>query len=113
MSHEPYTWPATWPDKADDNNDPGWSNHWNGYFGKDQKNADEESFYVMDDYQYKKRIKGLKLPLPIPSEPDRGGLGLKMVVRGLQWSNPDAEDCLFWLYDIKNIGELNLIKTVF
>ena len=113
MSHQPYTWPALWPDKVDDKIDPGWGNHWNGYFGKDQKNADEESFYVMDDYQYKKRIKGIQLPLPIKAEENRGGLGLKMVVRGLQWSNPDAEDCLFWLYDIKNIGELNLIKTVF
>jgi hypothetical protein len=113
MSHQAYTWPSSWPDKEEDVVDPGWSNHWNGYFGKDQKNADEESFFVMDDYNYKKRIKGISLPLPLQSEPNRGGLGLKMVVRGLQWSNPDAEDCLFWLYDIKNIGELNLIKTVF
>lgn len=113
MSNKAYTWPSTWPDKVDDALDPGWSAHWNGYFGKDQYNSDEESFFVMDDYNYKKRISGLKLPIPISTEPDRGGLGLKLTVRGLQWSNPDAEDCLFWLYDIKNIGELNLSRTTF
>ncbi|RJP73161.1 MAG: hypothetical protein C4539_01955 [Ignavibacteriales bacterium] len=113
MSNQAYTWPAFWPDKMEDAADAGWRGHWNGYFGKDQKNADEESFFVLDDYQYNKRLKGLQLPLPIESETDRGGLGLKTTVRGLQWSNPDAEDCIFWLYDIKNIGEQYLTKTVF
>ncbi len=113
MSHQAYTWPSFWPDKREDANDPGWSGHWNGYFGKDQMNADEESYFVLDDYQYKKRLLGLPLPQPEPSEPDRGGLGLRMAVRGLQWSNPDAEDCIFWLYEIRNSGRLNLDKTLF
>ncbi|MDP1993925.1 MAG: hypothetical protein Q8K40_01630, partial [Ignavibacteria bacterium] len=72
MSNQPYTWPSTWPDKKEDAIDPGWGAHWNGYFGKDQKNSDEESFFVMDDYHFKKRLSGLKLPLPIASEPERG-----------------------------------------
>lgn len=113
MSHQAFTWPPYWPDKMEDANDPGWSGHWNGYFGKDQKNADEESYFVMDDYQYKKRLLGYSLPKPIAAEPDRGGLGLRMAVRGLQWSNPDAEDCLFWLYEIRNFGELYLNSTLF
>ncbi|MBU1097538.1 MAG: hypothetical protein KKB34_13740 [Bacteroidetes bacterium] len=114
MSHQAYTWPAYWPDKMTDAIDPGWSGSWNGYFGKDQKNADEESYFVMDDYQYNKRISGLKLPKPLPdSEPTRNGLGLRLAVRGLQWSNPDAEDCLFWLYEIRNFGELFLDHTLF
>ncbi len=113
MSHEPFTWPSFWPDKMEDASDPGWRSAWNGYFGKDQKNADQESFYVLDDYQFKKQVMGYDMPLPIPSKPDRGGLGLKQQIRGLQWANPDAEDCIFWIYDIKNIGQLNLTKTVF
>lgn len=113
MSHQAFTWPAVWPDKMEDPNDPGWPGAWNGYFGKDQKNADQESYYVLDDYQFKKKINGFPIPKPIPSEPMRGGLGLRQSVRGLQWSNPDAEDCIFWIYDIENIGELNLTKTVF
>ncbi|MBN1782334.1 hypothetical protein JW948_14465 [bacterium] len=113
MSHQAYTWPPFWPDKQEDSNDPGWSASWNGYFGKDQLNADEESYFVMDDYQFKKRLQGHALPKPLLSESDRGGLGLRMAVRGLQWSNPDAEDCIFWLYEIRNFGELNLEKTLF
>lgn len=113
MSHQPFTWPPFWPDKLDDPQDPGWPKHWNGYFGKDQKNADQESYFVMDDYQFKKRISGYKMPLPVPTEPDRGGLGLRQAVRGLQWSNPDAEDCIFWIYKITNFGELELKQTVF
>jgi len=113
MSQQAFTWPPFWPDKMEDINDPGWGGHWNGYFGKDQRNADEESYYVMDDYQYKKLLKGYPLPVPVSSDHDRGGLGLRMGVRGLQWSNPDAEDCIFWLYEIRNFGELNLDKTLF
>ncbi|NUQ80412.1 MAG: hypothetical protein HUU10_02280 [Bacteroidetes bacterium] len=113
MSNQPFTWPAFWPDKTSDGVDAGWAGKWNGYFGKDQYNADEESYFVVDDYVYKKRLKGLNLPLPIPSEPGRGGLGLKMSIRGLQWANPDAEDVVFWLFRIQNISQRNLDRTVF
>ena len=113
MSQQAFTWPPTWPDKMTDASNPGWGGHWNGYFGKDQMNADEESYYVMDDYQYDKKFAGVRIPSPISSEPNRGGLGLRMAVRGFQWSNPDAQDCIFWLYDIKNIGEKYLDKTLF
>lgn len=113
MSNKAFTWPPYWPDRLDDQVDAGWKNHWNGYFGKDQLNADEESYYVVDDYQFKKALKGIELPKPILAEPNRGGLGLRMGVRGLQWSNPDAEDCIFWLFDLTNIGRLNLEKTLF
>ncbi len=113
MSHQAFTWPASWPDKLDDPFNPGWGGHWNGYFGKDQKNADEESYYAVDDYTYKKVVSGYPMPKPIPGQPQRGGLGLRQLVRGLQWSNPDAQDCIFLIYYMKNIGELNHAKTVF
>lgn len=113
MSHQAFTWPPYWPDKMEDGIDPGWSNSWNGYFGKDQKNADEESYFVLDDNPFVKKVKGFDLPHPIAADPTRGGLGLRLNVRGLQWANPDAEDCIFWLYEITNFGELKLDKTVF
>ena len=113
MSDKPITWPRLWPDKMDDMTDPGWQGKWNGYFGKGVSNADQESYHVLDDYPFRKKINGVALPLPIPSEPDRGGLGLRQSIRGLQWSNPSAEDCIFWIYDVKNIGQLNLTKTLF
>lgn len=113
MSSKPITWPAFWPDKLDDSKDPGWRGKWNGYFGKGVFNADQESYHVLDDYPFKKLVSGLEMPLAIESQPDRGGLGLRKALRGLQWSNPSAEDCIFWIYDVKNIGELKLEKTVF
>jgi hypothetical protein len=113
MSHQAFTWPPSWPDRTADAIDPGWGAHWNGYFGKDQRNADQESYFVLDDYQFDKKLKGLQLPLPIATDLRRGGLGLRMSVRGLQWSNPDAEDCIFWLYDIRNFGEEFLDRTLF
>jgi len=53
MSHWDWSWPNSWPDKFDDANDPGWPGSWNGYFGKNIQNADQESYYVADDYQNK------------------------------------------------------------
>ncbi|RPI05878.1 MAG: hypothetical protein EHM64_04940 [Ignavibacteriae bacterium] len=113
MSHQSFTWPPFWPDKTADAINPGWGSHWNGYFGKDQQNADQESYYVMDDYQADIKSQGIAWPKPVSVEPLRGGLGLRMSVRGLQWSNPDAEDCIFFLYDIHNFGSLNLDKSLF
>ena len=113
MASEPYTWPNIWPDKMTDSKDPGWAGHWNGFFGKDQKNADEECYFVVDDYMYHQGFGQYSLPLPDSTDPSRGGLGLRMYVRGLQWSNPDAQDVIFWLFNIQNFGDLNLPRTVF
>ena len=37
----------------------------------------------------------------------RGGLGLRIGVRGFQWSNPQAGNVIFWHYDITNEGTTN------
>ena len=42
MSHQGISWPDVWPDK-------GWPGSWNGYFGRDVMNADQESYFWMDD----------------------------------------------------------------
>jgi len=99
MSHWDWSWPVAWPDKYDDTIDPGWPDSWNGYFGKDVYNADQESYYVMDDYNNREFSF-----YPDSTNPDRRGLGLRGTVRGFQWSNVLVEDVLFCLYDIKNIG---------
>ena len=113
MSHQPITWPPYWPDKMEDAVDPGWRGSWNGYFGKNEMQADQESYCVMDDYQYNKRVMGFKLPQPLSSQPTRPGLGFRNSMRGLQWSNPDAEDVLFIIHEIHNFSEIDMEKTVF
>ncbi len=102
------TWPDFWPDKMDDTNDPGWPSSWNGYFGKNQKNAEQESFFIMDDANDAEF-----LFYPDSTDFERRGLGLNATVRGLQWNHILAEDVLFWLYDIKNIGHKIHNKMIF
>ena len=102
------SWPDFWPDKYDDATDPGWAGSWNGYFGKNVKNADEESYYVMDDYQNKEYAF-----YPDSNDLDRRGLGLRVFVRGFQWANALVQDALFCLFDIENVGTSNHDKVVF
>ncbi len=102
------TWPSQWPDKLTDPLDPGWAGSWNGYFGKDQKNAEQESYFVMDDAQDAEFFY-----YPDSTDLQRRGMGLRCSMRGLQWNHILAEDVLFWLYDIKNISDQNMEKMVF
>ncbi len=96
ISSDSRTWPSFWPDKLDSGDDPGWSGAWNGYFGK-RPAADQESFTVMDDDAY------FTLPyIPDTRDSTRHGLGLRVEVRGFQWSNPQAGNVIFWHYDITN-----------
>jgi len=118
MSKWKWSWPSFWPDKSDDPVDAGWANDatdgiptraaWNGYFGKDQFNADEESYYVGDDSQNKE----WKF-YPDPTDRSRQGLGLRMYGRGLQWSNALVENALFILYDFENYSPHHHDKMVF
>jgi hypothetical protein len=99
MSHDSRTWPSTWPDRLDDSADPGWPGSWNGYFGK-RPAADQESYSVMDDDMYDSWFEFN----PDSRDPTRRGLGLRVEVRGFQWSNPQAGNVIFWHYDITNEG---------
>lgn len=107
MSDMPATWPSFWPDKMDDTSEPGWPGYWNGYFGKNQFNADQESYYIMDDYHNRE----------FDFHPDstdflRRGLGLRIRVRGFQWTYFELENVLFWHYNVENIGTTNHHKVV-
>ncbi|MBN1996697.1 hypothetical protein JW935_04030 [candidate division KSB1 bacterium] len=108
MSHWDWSWPSLWPDKIDDSVDPGWPGSWNGYFGKNILNADQESYYVMDDYQNREFAF-----YPDSTDTDRRGLGLRVTVRGFQWSNVLVEDVLFSLYDVLNMATYSHNKMNF
>ena len=102
------SWPFDWPDRREGQDDPGWPGSWNGYFGRDVFQADQESYFVMDDnynveFDY----------IPDNTDPYRHGLGLQVSVRGLQWADPLAQDCIFWLYDITNVSTTTYDKIVF
>ena len=116
----PNSWPPYWPDKMNEADDPGWRNDaidnnpnkaaWNGYFGKNVFNADEESYFVADDYMNREFMSQF---LPDKNDPDRGGLGLRLYVRGFQWAKASVADALFVVFDVKNIGTYNHDKIVF
>lgn len=111
ISNDPRTWPGAtneagllissdpeecWIDKQNDPDDPGWCGSWNGFFGK-RPNADQESFFVMDDNFY-----DAFNFFPDDRDRTRRGLGLRVEVRGFQWANPQAQNVIFWHYDIVN-----------
>lgn len=106
MSDDPTTWPEFWPDKS-----ASWGGKWNGYFGQ-RTNADQESYFVMDDYQDKGRD-FRNLFYSDSTDSTRGGLGMRVGVRGFQWSNVLAEDIIIWQYDITNISDHHYDKAVF
>ncbi|MCX6120645.1 MAG: hypothetical protein NTX44_03370 [Ignavibacteriales bacterium] len=114
MSHIPSSWPSFWPDHPDWI-DPGTGKAvWNGYFGKGVSNADQESYFVMDDAQDNSvQQRTNNLFHPDSTDLTRNGMGIVVAVRGFQWSQIQAQDVLFWLYDITNVGTTNYDKAVF
>lgn len=103
LSNNSNTWPFTWPDRSAE-----WDGLWNGFFGRGIHNAQLETYFRMDDAQDK-----MYDYLPDPDDPDRGGLGMQVAVRGLQWNNVLAQDVIFWLYEITNVGKADYEETLF
>ena len=110
ISDDQNSWPTSWPDKINDLNDPGWSGSWNGFFGRNQFNAQQEIYYKLsDDRNYL---------LGNPYSPDttdlnRQGAGLLAGVRVLEWKQILIEDVVFILHEIKNDGSYDYDKVSF
>lgn len=120
MSHLPQSYPiGGWNDPVARNWIDGEGNtQWFGYFGRDIKNADQESLFDADDqaddeFNFRNYNPNDPIFLPDANDPTRHGMGLRMRVRGFQWSNFLAEDAIFWLYDITNEGSTIYRKADF
>ncbi|NUO20052.1 hypothetical protein HUU59_11440 [bacterium] len=131
MSNQPVTWPPAWPDKSitdslsgdrawvRDQTDPGWPRAWNGYFGKNVSNADQECYFQMDDnadlewFERTDSLGNVYRYYPHEADTARRGLGLRVSVRGLQWSHFLAQDVIFWLYEITNVSTHTYDKVAF
>ncbi len=111
-SDRPSSWPTAaqhgWRDKRTDPIDPGWVGSWNGFFGKNIFNADQEFFFVTSDDIYKRQPY-----TPDTTDRTRGGLGLLMDVRTLAWSQVLINDVIFFIHDIKNDGTKTINKASF
>ncbi|NNE34996.1 MAG: hypothetical protein HKN13_07160, partial [Rhodothermales bacterium] len=122
LSDDATSWPQSWPDRLDNPDDPGWPGTWNGFFGKGVFNADLESYYVVDDLSDNEYAidsvtnnpnSEFGVFYPVASDSTLGGLGMQMRVRLFQWANVLAEDIMFMLYRITNIGETEHDKLYF
>jgi hypothetical protein len=106
------TWPPAsqngWRDKWEDTVDPGWIGSWNGFFGKNVFNADQELFYRCSDDLYD-RVNYR----PDATDPSRRGMGILMDVRSLAWSQILINDAVFFIHDVKNDGTKRIPKTSF
>jgi hypothetical protein len=107
QSSDSKTWPPTWPDRPSE-----WYGRWNGFFGNGVLNADLETYFVFDDNEDREYL--LKNNFhPDLDNLSRGGLGMQVHARGFQWSQVLAEDVIFWLYEITNMGTTDYQKTLF
>jgi len=96
LSHKPDTWP------------PMWNNQWPGTYKANAATADQAMYYLMDD-RY-----NLEFPFkPFPDNHSIGGMGLEVEVRAYQWSNPVANDAIFFVYEITNKSPNDYEKVVF
>lgn len=90
-----------------------WDGYWYGYFGRGVSNAQLETYFVYDDSKDKEFTRTPYNYFPIESDLERGGLGIRVEVRGFQWTHVLAEDIIFWHYDIVNISDHDYDSTVF
>ncbi|RPH98211.1 MAG: hypothetical protein EHM72_12970, partial [Calditrichaeota bacterium] len=127
MSNLPESWPpAGWPAAGDGTI---WPGEWNGRFGRGVMKADLESFFVVNDAQDQEnlgvedevkyyprpgvRIGDKKADVTIQRGLPWGGIGIRVQARGFQWSNPSAQDAIFWEYSIANISDYDLPEMYF
>jgi len=106
-SVDPTTWPKFWPDRLNDKVDPGWKGSWDGYFGKNIFNADQEMFYRASDDNYDRYANYF----PDSTDLTRKGLGMIIDVRALAWSQVLVRDALYILHTIKNDGTKDIKKV--
>jgi hypothetical protein len=107
VSTDANTWPAVWPDRPTN-----WNQRWNGFFGNGVLNADLETYFVFDDNEDREYILQNNFH-PDAEDSTRGGLAMQVHARGFQWSQVLAEDVIFWLYEITNMGTTDYSKTLF
>ena len=110
-STDPESWPQDgWADKFGDETDPGWVGAWNGFFGKDIFNADQELFFKMGDDNYDRWLATFQ---PDATDPSRGGLALVTEMRVMAWSQILVNDVIYLIHNIQNDGTTDYERMAF
>jgi len=134
MSDKPDSWPENgWPAVGKFGNDTLiFKDSWNGRFGQDVFKADLSCYFVANDAQdlekiredrfegmrYYPRGENFKIGdidpfVTVQNGSPWGGIGVRTAVRGYQWSNPQAQDVIFWEYNVTNISDYTLPNMYF
>jgi hypothetical protein len=116
---KPDSWPSSWYD-------PAFGDYmWPGEYGQGVTTADQESYYVMDDFYIKSHntywpqqgwsdsLRDDEFYPSFPVDTVRGGLGLKVESRGYQWIATRAQNVIFFVYEIHNVGQDTLDNMYF
>lgn len=109
------TWPPYWPDKTFDGGD-GWPNSWNGYFGRDQFNADIEFYYRAGDDLYSRYLNTTtnnRLWRPDSTDETRGGLGFIVDTRIMAWTQTLINSTHFNIFELTNDASFDYDKVAF
>lgn len=105
------TWPDTWPDKFEDGGD-GWAGSWNGFFGRDQFNADVEFYYKAGDDTYT-RFSNSGRYRPDSTDATRGGMGFILDTRVLAWSQTLINATHFNIFELINDASYDYDRVAF
>ncbi|MDP3148979.1 MAG: T9SS type A sorting domain-containing protein [Ignavibacteria bacterium] len=111
MSSDRSSWPEVWPDALD--LPSAYNGKFPSYFGLNSNRAAFESFFVMDDSRDGEFLRSPYKYFPILSDTTRGGLGLRIETRYLQFSDAEVQNVLFMKYKITNVSDFSYDKTCF
>jgi hypothetical protein len=111
LSNDYTSYPAAWPKALGVGSD--WDGSWYGYFGKGTHKGSLETFYVLDDSKDGKYKRAPYSFYPIATDSSRGGMGLRVEVRGMQFQDQRLQDVIIWDYKVINISDNNYDSTSF
>ncbi len=111
INMKPSTWPLSWP-KALLGADDSLNGKWYGLKNNSLSVGTLESFFVMDDSKDFEFTKAPYLFLPVKNDLNRGGLGLRIETREIQFIQSPVEDVVFNVHNIYNISDFDYPKFV-
>ena len=109
MSDQPDTWPSSWPNHTSE-----WNGQWIGLTSPGAMWGVQESYFQMDDNSDKEwRVRNDQTLYPFPNDTARGGLGLRVECRGMEYSQSEYQDALVLMYILHNDGQVIINRARF
>ena len=128
MSNNPDSWPVDgWPARGREKK---WLGEWDGRFGRGVISSGLECYFVANDAHDQENLPANNAPVRYYPRPGKligdidpnmtiqkgqpwGGIGVRVEQRGMQWTNPQVRDAVFWEYTIANISDYDLPEVSF